>query len=56
MRNYSEGAGFMERRGFLKNSLYAPIMRAIAGEISLLAATQPKGILELGDTSFLGQP
>jgi 2'-hydroxyisoflavone reductase len=44
----------MQRRRFLKHSLCASTMMALSGRLPLLAETQPKRILVLGGTYFLG--
>jgi 2'-hydroxyisoflavone reductase len=44
----------VERRSFLKNSLFVSAVIAASGRIPLLAETQPKRILVLSGTFFLG--
>ena len=44
----------MQRRNFLKTSLYTSAIAAIYGAVPLLAETKPKSILVLGGTFFLG--
>jgi len=44
----------VERRSFLKNSMFVSAMMAAGGRIPLVAETQPKRILVLGGTFFLG--
>jgi 2'-hydroxyisoflavone reductase len=44
----------MLRRDFIRNTLYASTMAAVAGKVRLRAETPPKRILVLGGTFFLG--
>ncbi|HTF70294.1 MAG TPA: NAD-dependent epimerase/dehydratase family protein [Edaphobacter sp.] len=44
----------MQRRSFLKHSLYTSATAALSGKVPLLADTKPKDILVLGGTFFLG--